>query len=103
MCLGPREIKQKRLDSQRVNQSLVYKQKGHPVDLFDVHRWETYLEDGAELSDDVHASDPEVLPEGDLEEEERDAAREQGQEVGYQEGTCKGGKRRQNQGRVKGL
>ena len=46
----------------------------------------TYLEDGAELADDVHASHAEVLAERDLQEEERDAAREQGQEVGDQEG-----------------
>ena len=46
----------------------------------------SYLEDGAELADDVHASHAEVLAERDLQEEERDAAREQGQEVGDQEG-----------------
>ena len=52
-------------------------------------RSNTYLEDGAELADDVHASHAEVLAERDLQEEERDAAREQGQEVGDQEGPWK--------------
>ena len=50
----------------------------------------SHLENGAELSDDVHAAHAEVLAERDLEEEERDAAREQGQEVGDEEGSCKG-------------
>ena len=45
------------------------------------------FEDGRQLADDRHSANAEVLPDGDLEEEEGDAADGHGEEVGDEEGT----------------
>ena len=45
------------------------------------------LEDRGQLPDDGHAANAKVLPNGDLEEEEGDAAHRHREEVGNKEGT----------------
>ena len=45
------------------------------------------FEDWRQLSDNRHSADPEVLPDGDLEEEEGDAADSHREEVRDEEGT----------------
>ena len=45
------------------------------------------FEDGRQLADDGHSANAEVLPDGDLEEEEGDATDGHGEEVGDEEGT----------------
>ena len=45
------------------------------------------FEDWRQLADDGHSADAEVLPDGDLEEEEGDAAHRHREEVGNKEGT----------------
>ena len=44
-----------------------------------------HLEDGAELTHHRHATDPEILTHGNLEEEQRNAADDHGEEVRDQE------------------
>ena len=46
------------------------------------------LEDGCELPNDLHASHPQVLADGDLQEEEGDATYQHGEEVGDEESPC---------------
>ena len=48
-----------------------------------------HLEHGAQLGDQGHASRPEVLPDGDLLEEDGHAAEGHGHGVHEQEGACK--------------
>ena len=48
-----------------------------------------YLEHGAQLGDQGHAPRPEVLPDGDLLEEDGHAAEGHGHGVHEQEGACK--------------
>ena len=45
------------------------------------------FEDRRQLADDGHSANAEVLPDGDLEEEEGDATDGHGEEVGDEEGT----------------
>ena len=52
------------------------------------------LEDGAQLTDNTHASYPKVLSNGHLQQEERYPAREHGNKVGNEERSCIGGEKK---------